>query len=70
MKHIGKRIVKYGSLEFLADEFSFEITANQWETILKTATIEELQTMLQSKVNDEEFEAAQDITEEIKRRNI
>ncbi len=68
MEYIGKKIIRYGDYEFIGDEYKIAIPDNLANEIMKYASKEELQRVLETQVRFENYEAAKEVTLAIQQR--
>lgn len=62
MEYIGKKIVRYGDLEFIADEYKISVNKELWKQLLSVASEKELNGILNEQLKFENYEAAAEVT--------
>lgn len=61
MQYIGKKIVDFGFVQFIGDEYAVKIKGKVWESILKHADRGFLEKVLETQIRFENYEAAEQV---------
>lgn len=61
MEYIGKKIVRYGELEFIGDEYKIPVSQELWKQLLSVASEKELNDILNEQLRFENYEAAAEV---------
>lgn len=68
MEYIGKKIVRYGDLEFIGDEYRLEIDDKSWNRLLSVANEKQLNRILEDQLRFDNYEKAIEVVSSIDRR--
>lgn len=61
MEYIGKKIIRYGELEVIGDEYKIPISEEIWKQLLSVASEKELNGILNEQLRFENYEAAVEV---------
>lgn len=61
MEYIGKKLLRYGDLEFIGDEYKIPINEELWKQLLSVASEKELNGILNEQLRFENYEAAAEV---------
>lgn len=65
MEYIGKKILRYGELEVIGEEYKIPITEEFWANLLSVASKNELGKLMQEQIRLENYEAAKQVKQKI-----
>lgn len=61
MEYVGMKVLRYGDIEFIGEEYIMNIDNDLWNKILSVAPKKELEGILNEQIRFENFESAAEV---------